>query len=117
MDRITENRLKRQVRQLAAACGKRYGPAWESKDGRNVAIVGTWYLDVMNPGDGTTYMVHEIDNDKGGVRMPFGRYRMTGRELWLAIQAAQDAIRSMIGEDEYHRRMQPIYASGKAGAK
>jgi hypothetical protein len=111
MERVTRKQLVSMTGQLAAACGKKWGKSWvkQSDTCDAHAVIGCWYLDIMNPGDGTTYAVEEITTAGGGVARPLGERRHTARELASALRVALDAVRLALGEDEFAKRIQAFW--------
>lgn len=68
-------------------------PEWAGRSQRNVAEVGTWYLDYAACYGG--YVVNQVSNESGGVSQPFGPMRHSARDFVTMVRFAIDALRSL----------------------
>ncbi len=110
MERTTRTQLETLLRQLAAVTGAPIGPTWvKQDDGTMKATVGAFVIDSYRPDRVRLYRVEQITNDGGGVTTPFGHARFTAAEMKHVLAGAIDAVRMVLGEDEFHTRMRRAY--------
>lgn len=109
MERTTQAQLKSLLRQLSAVTNS---PMESWRDGK--CVVGALQLDSNMPDRTRLYRVEQITNEGGAVCTPLGDRRFTAGEMYAALRVAIDAIRMVLGEDEFHARMKRAYPERKA---
>lgn len=109
MERTTQTQLKSLLRQLSAVTNS---PMESWQDGR--CNIGALQLDSYMPDRTRLYRVEQITNESGAVCTPLGDHRFTASEMFYVLKAAIDAIRMVLGEDEFHTRMKRAFPERKA---
>lgn len=115
MERTTRTQLESLLRQFAAVTNSPMGLVWvKQPDGTLKATPGALVLDSYMPDRTRLYRVEQICTDGGGVTTPLGDHRFTAGEMFYVLRAAIDAIRMVLGEDEFHTRMKRAFPERKA---
>lgn len=78
--RTTRKQLEHLVFRINRELGRPVDPYTNGK-----ANIGNVHLDVMNPGDGTTYALEVMGNENGGVSRPFFEGRLKAGEMYALL--------------------------------
>jgi hypothetical protein len=101
MERITTKQIAHQMMIFALAT-KRPLKGWtRTKDGKNVSTPGALVLDQCYGG----FRIAEICNESGGEKDILCSYRMTARECYYVLKAANEAVQMVLGNDRFAKRV------------
>lgn len=90
-NRYTEKDAAISASRLAGVLGKEFGACWKKdKSGKLKSKIGCWDIDNA-PGYGGI-VIHEMINEQGGERNPFGYTRRKPREFVESVNFTIKAI-------------------------